>query len=151
MIRSHARFAWLLALVAVSAVRPRSARAEDVVDPVDALEDKALQLEGRARFDEARRVFEQAFATAVDQANRAGGEKDRERNWALAEALLEKIDSTTEASTKQADTEKFLDGLDPLRLGPVLGGDVEWFRARLRYEKGDLDAAKKLTGGPPRA
>jgi tetratricopeptide (TPR) repeat protein len=142
--RFGSRFAVPFLAVLAAALPAGRAAAEDVVDPVDAIEDQALLQESRAKFAEALKTFQKAFETAVEQAGRPGGEKDRERNLAVAEALLEKIVTTTESATKQAETEKFLEGLDPKRLGPVLAGEVDWVRARLRVERGDLEAGRKL-------
>lgn len=134
----------LPALVVLALVAPgRRAAAEDV-DPVDAIEDKALQLESRAQFDEALKVFEEAFKASVEQANRPGNEKNKARNLSTAEALLEKIETTTESATKQAETEKFLEGLDPQTLGPVLAGEVDSLRSRLALGKGDVERARKI-------
>ncbi len=139
-------FLALTALAAFAAsVRAPRALAGDVIDPVDAIEDRALQAESRAKFAEALAGFEEAMKAAVTQANAPGAEKDRERNLSVAEAILEKISTTTEAATKQGETEKFLEGLDPQQLGPVLSGEVDSIRAGLALGKGDVDSARKLS------
>lgn len=121
------------------------ARAEDVADPVDPIEDQALREEAAARFDEALAGFEKAFDAAIEQAQ-AGGEA-RERNLARAEVYLEKLETLSDATTKHGETEKFLAKHDASKLGPVLKGNVDWQRARLLLAGGDRAGAEKIADG----
>ena len=118
------------------------AAGQDVADPVDPIEDKALRDEAQARFEEALETFRQAFATAVEQA--AGGGEGRVRNLARAEVLLEKVSSLTERTSRHAETEKFLAGYGGEALGPVLRARVEWERARELLAEGDREGAGRL-------
>jgi tetratricopeptide (TPR) repeat protein len=119
--------------------------AEDVADPVDPLEDQALREEAAARFEEALAGFEKAFDAAVEQAQ-AGGEA-REKNLARAEVYLEKLETLSEATTKQGETGKFLAKHDATKLGPLLKSQVDWQRARLLLAEGDRDGAVKIADG----
>ena len=118
--------------------------AQDSVDPVDPLEDKALQEEAAAQFEQALATFQQALGTAVEEAGKGG--KTRRKNLARAELLLGKISRLTETTTKQGDTRKFLKGLDAEKLGPVLNAYVRYQRARLAMAEGDTKSADALLG-----
>jgi Tfp pilus assembly protein PilF len=118
------------------------ALAEDVADPVDPIEDKALKEEAQAKFEEALATFRQAFDACVQQAK--GGGEVRERNLARAEVILEKIDALSERVTKRAESEKFLAGYDAEALGPVLESQVRFERARGLLAGGDREGALKL-------
>ena len=80
----------------VAALFTATAFAEDVIAPVDPLEDQALAEEASAKFEQALDTFRDAVRTAVDQAGQGG--EARERNLARAEVLLEKVNSLTETT-----------------------------------------------------
>ncbi len=139
---SPARRAFVLTVSAALAVFAGAARvqAQDNVDPVDPIEDKALREEAAAKFEEALQTFEKAFETAISEA--AAGGPAREKNLARAEVLLEKIDTLTETTTKHAETEKFLKQYaDDAKTGPLLRAHVEWRRARFLLAEGDRAGA----------
>ncbi len=116
--------------------------AQDVIDPVDPLEDQALQQEAQAQFEQSLQTFKEAFHAAVQEA--AGGGAKREKNLARAEVLLEKIGGLTETVTQHAETDQTLAGYSAEQLGPVLGAHVDWVRARLRLAEGDTAGAESL-------
>lgn len=145
-LRASPRVAFALTVTAlVAAAHPVPARADDAPDPVDPIEDQALREEAEAKFDEALQSFRQAFDRCLEQAAEPGPARDR--NLARAEVLLEKIESLTEGTTKQGETEKYLASKDGAALGPLLQGQVDWHRARFLLAEGDREGAAKLADG----
>ena len=130
-------------LLAASSMSP--GWAQDVADPVDPIEDKALREEATARFDEALADFQKAFDAAIEQAQQGG--EARAMNLARAEVFLEKLEALTSITTKPADTDKFLGKYDEAKVGPLLKGQIDWHRARFLMAEGDRAGAAKLTDG----
>ncbi len=142
-MKINLRSATFVLTAALAALVTAPALAQDMADPVDPIEDKALQEESEARFEQALKTFQQAFDTAVGQAT--GGK--RAKNLARAEVLLEKIDALSEGITKQRTSEAFLAGYDAEQLGPVLKGYVDWHRAWYLLAAGDTAGAEGLASG----
>lgn len=131
-----------LTVAALLAAASMPTRAQDVVDPVDPIEDQALREEAAARFEEALRDFQKAFDAAVEQAQQGGDV--REMNLARAEVFLQKIESLTETTTQQKESAGFLEKYDEAKVGPLLKGHVDWHRAKLLLAGGDLEGATKI-------
>ncbi len=125
-----------------SAALVPAAWAQDSADPVDPIEDQALEEEAHARFDQALDTFRRAFDTSVQQA-RSGGAA-RVKNLSRAEVLAEKIDLLTERTTRFRDSEAFLAGYDAESVGHVLRARIDFLRTRYRAAAGDAEGAAEL-------
>lgn len=123
---------WFLTLALGLAVAPL-ALADETPDPVDPLEDQALEEEARANFEQSLETFRQAFGKAVEGAT---GEK-RRRNLARAEVLLEKMAGLTNQTSSHRESAEFLAGYSEEQLGPVLHALVGWERAQHLLATGD--------------
>jgi tetratricopeptide (TPR) repeat protein len=131
------------ALVASPFAAPRAARADDPATPLDALEDRALREEARARYEEALSHFQDAFRDAVRDAGAATGPA-AERLRARAEVYLEKIDRLAGRTSGHRRVEEFLRGFQGGELGEPLKAWVDWKRVRYLRQAGRTDEARTL-------
>ena len=139
----------LLAATALASVlaAPVMVRADDTPSALDALEDKALREEARAKYEEALKSFEEAFSVAVKEAAAAGADPKAGRLRARAEVYLEKIDDVADRADAHRRAEEFLRPFKAEELGPALKGRVDWERVSFLRKAGNPKEAAEVLGG----